>query len=103
MKDYLGRQNFELKEDNLNFSFTFKLDVLIDVFYLLGFSKKNCDVNGKILNLYCTTNEKKEKVKAFLFKMTCPLIKMGSSFDHDRRPSVYSLGKPPQEDIFLCI
>ncbi|CAI9553127.1 unnamed protein product [Staurois parvus] len=101
VKDYLERQNFELTEDNLNFSFTFKLDVFVDVFYLLGMSKKNRDVNGKILNLFCTNHEKKEKVRAFLSKMTCPLIKLGNSFDHDRRPSIYSLGKPSQEDFFL--
>ncbi|XP_040196393.1 mesenteric estrogen-dependent adipogenesis protein [Rana temporaria] len=91
LKDYLERQNFQLTEDNLNFSFTFKLDVFLDVFYLLGRSKKSCDVTGKILSLYCTNNDKKERVKAFLSKMTCPLIKLGNSFDHDRRPSVYSL------------
>lgn len=103
LKDYLGRQNFQLTEDNLNFSFTFKLDVFIDVFYLLGMSKKSCDVNGRILSLYCTNNEKKERVKAFLSKMTCPLIKLGNSFDRDRRPSLYSLDVimedafPPEE------
>ncbi|XP_072260539.1 mesenteric estrogen-dependent adipogenesis protein [Pyxicephalus adspersus] len=91
LKDYLGRQNFEMTEDNLNFSFTFKLDVLIDIFYFLGLSKKSSDVTGRILNLNCSNKEKQEKVKVFLSKMTSPLIRMGSTFDHDRRPSAYSL------------
>ncbi|XP_073518593.1 mesenteric estrogen-dependent adipogenesis protein isoform X1 [Phyllobates terribilis] len=91
VKEYLHRQNFELTEDNLNFSFIFKLDVFVDFFYLLGFSKKNCDLHGKILNLHCTNNSRKERVKMFLSKMTNPLIRLGSSLDHDRRPSIYSM------------
>ncbi|KAM9320915.1 mesenteric estrogen-dependent adipogenesis protein [Gastrophryne carolinensis] len=91
LKEYLGRQSFELTENNLSFSFTFKLDVFLDLFFLLGFSKKSCAVEGKILNLYCTNNEKKEKVKIFLSKMTNPLIRAGSSFDRDRKPSIFSL------------
>ncbi|KAM4048312.1 mesenteric estrogen-dependent adipogenesis protein [Anomaloglossus baeobatrachus] len=91
VRDYLQRQNFELTEDNLNFSYTFKLDVFVDFFYLLGFSKKNCGLHGKILNLYCTNNSRKERVKMFLSKMTNPLIRLGSSLDHDRRPSIYSM------------
>ncbi|XP_073439272.1 mesenteric estrogen-dependent adipogenesis protein [Dendrobates tinctorius] len=91
VREYLQRQNFELIEDNLNFSFTFKLDVFVDFFYLFGLSKKNFDLHGKILNLYCTNNSRKERVKMFLSKMTNPLIRLGSSLDHDRRPSIYSM------------
>ncbi|XP_056417842.1 mesenteric estrogen-dependent adipogenesis protein [Hyla sarda] len=103
VREYLQRQSFELTEDNLSFSFTFKLDVLVDFFYLFGLSKKNCDLHGKILNLYCTNNSRKERVKMFLSKMTSPLMRLGSSLDHDRRPSVFSLDMItedpfPQED-----
>ncbi|XP_075706142.1 mesenteric estrogen-dependent adipogenesis protein [Rhinoderma darwinii] len=100
VREYLQKQNFELTEDNLNFSYTFKLDVFVDFFYLFGLSKKNCDMNGKILNLYCTNNSRKERVKLFLSKMTNPLIRMGSSLDFDRRPSVFSLDMI-MEDPFL--
>ncbi|XP_068123132.1 mesenteric estrogen-dependent adipogenesis protein [Hyperolius riggenbachi] len=104
LKEYLERQNFELTEDNLSISFTFKLDVLLDIFFLLGVSKKQCEVNGKVLNLFCTNNEKKERVKMFLSKMTNPLIRLGSSFERDRRPSIFSLEVisedpfPPEEN-----
>lgn len=104
VREYLQRQNFELTEDNLSFSYTFKLDVLLDFFYLFGLSKKNCDLHGKTLNLYCTNSSRKERVKLFLSKMTSPLVRMGSSMDHDRRPSLFSLDMImedpfPQEEI----
>ncbi|KAG8452848.1 hypothetical protein GDO86_004584 [Hymenochirus boettgeri] len=90
VSDYLMRQNFQLtEEDTLSFSFTFKLDVFLDIFHLLGLSKKACSVTGNIISLHCTTPDKKEKVKIFLAKMTSPLVRMGSS--SDRRPSVFSL------------
>ncbi|KAM3933117.1 mesenteric estrogen-dependent adipogenesis protein [Leptodactylus fuscus] len=91
VREYLKRQNFELTEDNLSFSFVFKLDVFWDFFYTFGLSKKCCDLQGKVLNLYCSNNSRKEKVKLFLSKMTAPLIRLGSSLDHDRRPSIFSL------------
>ncbi|XP_073518594.1 mesenteric estrogen-dependent adipogenesis protein isoform X2 [Phyllobates terribilis] len=72
-------------------NYQLQLDVFVDFFYLLGFSKKNCDLHGKILNLHCTNNSRKERVKMFLSKMTNPLIRLGSSLDHDRRPSIYSM------------
>lgn len=91
VRKYLQHQNFQLTEDNLSFSYTFKLDVFVDFFYLFGLSKKNCDLHGKIQNLYCTNSSRKERVKLFLSKMTSPLVRMGSSMDHDRRPSVFSM------------
>ncbi|XP_071990473.1 mesenteric estrogen-dependent adipogenesis protein [Engystomops pustulosus] len=105
VKEYLQRQSFELTEDNLSFSYTFKLDVLLDLFFLIGWSKKNCDLQGKVLNLHCTNANRKEKVRSFLSKMTTPLIRLGSSLDHDRRPSVFSLDVitedpfPPEDDF----
>lgn len=104
VKEYLERQNFQLTEDNLSFSYTFKLDVFVDFFYMFGLSKKNCDLHGKTLNLYCTNSSRKERVKLFLAKMTSPLVRLGSSMDHDRRPSVFSLDMImedpfPQEEI----
>ncbi|XP_040282096.1 mesenteric estrogen-dependent adipogenesis protein [Bufo bufo] len=91
VREYLQRQDFVLTEDNLSFSYTFKLDVLVDFFYWFGLSKKTCDLHGKLLNLHCTNNSRKERVRLFLSKMTTPLIRLGSSLDHDRRPSIFSL------------
>ncbi|KAG9491922.1 hypothetical protein GDO78_000428 [Eleutherodactylus coqui] len=91
VREYLERQNFQLTEDNLSFSYTFKLDVFVDFFFIFGLSKKNCDLHGKILNLYCTNSSRRERVKLFLSKMTTALIRLGSSWDHDRRPSAFSL------------
>ncbi|XP_069828173.1 mesenteric estrogen-dependent adipogenesis protein isoform X2 [Dendropsophus ebraccatus] len=104
VREYLQLQNFELTEDNLSFSYTFKLDVFVDFFYMFGLSKKTYDLHGKILNLYCTNNSRKDRVKMFLSKMTTPLIRLGSSLDHDRRPSVFSLDMItedpfPQEEL----
>ncbi|XP_063285519.1 mesenteric estrogen-dependent adipogenesis protein [Pelobates fuscus] len=89
VQDYLLKERFELLDDNLSFLYAFKVDVFIDIFHLLGLSKKTCQVNGNILNLYCRAPAKKEKVKMFLSKMSNPLIRMGSSAD--RRLSVFSL------------
>ncbi|XP_075055055.1 mesenteric estrogen-dependent adipogenesis protein [Mixophyes fleayi] len=98
-REYLLKQNFEVTEESLSFSYTFKLDVLLDVSYLLGLSKKYCELNGMILNLSCSKTEKKEKVKLFLSKMTNPLIRLGSSFDKERRKSSFALDVI-QEDPF---
>ncbi|XP_063807824.1 mesenteric estrogen-dependent adipogenesis protein [Pseudophryne corroboree] len=103
-RNYLLRQNFEVTEENLSFSYTFKLDVLLDISYLLGLSKKKSEMNGAILNLSCSKKEKKEKVKMFLSKMTDPLIRRGSSFNRDRRRSSFALDMiledpfPPEEN-----
>ncbi|KAM8977801.1 mesenteric estrogen-dependent adipogenesis protein [Pelodytes ibericus] len=88
-RDYLLKNRFELIEDNVSFLYAFKVDVLLDIFHLLGLSKKTCRVSGTVLSLYCTAASKKEKVKIFLSKMTNPLIRMGSSAD--RRLSTFSL------------
>nr|XP_006009966.2 PREDICTED: mesenteric estrogen-dependent adipogenesis protein [Latimeria chalumnae] len=76
--------------EGLDFSFDFKIDALVDIFYMFGFSKRKVEVIGKVLNLFCTTEEKKAKVKMFLDKMSEPYIKMDSS--SDRRFSINSLG-----------
>ncbi|KAM4797142.1 mesenteric estrogen-dependent adipogenesis protein [Rhinophrynus dorsalis] len=89
VKEFLLMEGFEMVEDTLGFSYTFKVDVLIDIFHLLGLSKKKCQVTGRIQNLYCTKPSKKDKVKMFLSRMTNPLIRLGSSSEH--RPSIFAL------------
>ncbi|XP_053564444.1 mesenteric estrogen-dependent adipogenesis protein [Bombina bombina] len=89
VKDFLQRQNFETTGETLSFSYTFKVDAFFDLFHLLGLSKKTCQVNGNIINLYCTTPSKKDTVKMFLSNMSNPLIRIGSS--SDRRFSTFSL------------
>ncbi|XP_053312350.1 mesenteric estrogen-dependent adipogenesis protein [Spea bombifrons] len=89
VRDHLLKERFELPDKSLSFLYTFKADVFIDLFYLLGLSKKTCNVNGIVLNLNCTTPAKKEKVKRFLSNMSNLLIRMGSSAD--RRFSAFSL------------
>ncbi|KAE8627364.1 hypothetical protein XENTR_v10006958 [Xenopus tropicalis] len=87
---YLASQNFVLTEkDGLSFGFTFEVDVFLDIFHLLGLSRKTFQVTGNTISLHCKKPEKQEAVKMFLAKMTSPLIKLGGSAD--RRPSVYSL------------
>uniref|UniRef100_A0A8C5QA18 Uncharacterized protein n=1 Tax=Leptobrachium leishanense TaxID=445787 RepID=A0A8C5QA18_9ANUR len=89
VSNYLLKERFELLDKNLSFLYTFKSDALLDIFHLLGLSKKTREVNGNIINLYCTKPAKKEQVKMFMSKMSNPLIRMGSSAD--RRLSVFSL------------
>uniref|UniRef100_A0A8C5QII9 Uncharacterized protein n=1 Tax=Leptobrachium leishanense TaxID=445787 RepID=A0A8C5QII9_9ANUR len=98
VKDYLGHQ-YQLVEDNLSFLYTFKADVFLDIFHLLGFSKKTCHINGTVLNLLCTAPAKKEKVRRFLYKMTNPLVRMRSSNDN-RQLSSFSSFEMISEDPF---
>ncbi|KAM4701395.1 mesenteric estrogen-dependent adipogenesis protein [Discoglossus pictus] len=89
VKDFLMKQRFEISGDTLSFSYTFKVDVFLDIMHLLGLSKKTCQMTGNVLNLFCTTPAKKENVKLFLSNMSTPLIRIGSS--SDRRFSALSL------------
>lgn len=89
VKEHLEKEQFQLVEDNLSFSYTFKVDVFLDIFHLLGLSKKTCHVNGTVLNLFCTAPAKKERVRRLLHKMSNPLIRMGSSVD--RKLSSFSI------------
>ncbi|MEE6472523.1 hypothetical protein FKM82_009639 [Ascaphus truei] len=96
--DFLLREHFETTGEGLNFNFSFKLDVFFDVFHLLGLSKKTCCMDGKILNLFCSSSAKKVKVALFLSKMSNPYIRIGSN--SDRKFSTFSLGII-DEDIFV--
>ncbi|OCT93115.1 mesenteric estrogen-dependent adipogenesis protein [Xenopus laevis] len=98
---YLASQKFVLTEkDGLSFCFTFKVDVFLDIFHLLGLSKKTCQVNSNITSLHCTKPEKQETVKMILAKMSSPLIKLGGSTD--RRPSLYSLNVCDEDPFEVC-
>ncbi|XP_069496889.1 mesenteric estrogen-dependent adipogenesis protein [Ambystoma mexicanum] len=97
VKDFFARENFVTEADGLTFSYEFKADALLDVFYMFGLSKKTVHVNGRVMNLFSNNPEKKEVVKMFLSKMTDPYIRMAST--SDRRFSAISAASL-DEDAF---
>ncbi|KAJ1114093.1 hypothetical protein NDU88_002332 [Pleurodeles waltl] len=88
VKDFFIRENFVMQGADLTFSYEFKADALLDLFYMFGLSKKTVNVSGRVMNLYSNNPEKKEIVKMFLSKMTEPFIGLGSM--PDRRFSCLS-------------
>ncbi|XP_043929178.1 mesenteric estrogen-dependent adipogenesis protein [Protopterus annectens] len=98
VKTFFFQGGYSTDGEGLDFSYEFKTDSLFDVFYMLGCNKRKAEINGKILNLSCNVEEKKNKVKMFLDKMSEPFIRIGSSAD--RRFSNISVGSKEEDDVF---
>ncbi|XP_078513269.1 mesenteric estrogen-dependent adipogenesis protein [Lissotriton helveticus] len=88
VKDFFIRESFVMQGEDLSFSYEFHADALLDIFYMLGLSKKTVSVSGRVMNLHSNNPEKKAIVKMFLSKMTEPFVGLGSM--PDRRFSTIS-------------
>ncbi|KAG2456691.1 mesenteric estrogen-dependent adipogenesis protein-like [Polypterus senegalus] len=97
IKEFFAMTGYDTDVKGLSFSFRFKADTFIDLFYMLGFSNKKVPVKGKVLNLFSSIEEKKNKVKMFLEKISEPYIKRTSV--SDRRMSSLSTGSV-DDDVF---
>ncbi|XP_028655165.1 mesenteric estrogen-dependent adipogenesis protein-like [Erpetoichthys calabaricus] len=97
IKEFFAKTGYDTNGKGLSFSFRFKADAFFDLSYMLGFSSKKVPVSGKVLNLFSSIEEKKNKVKMFLEKISEPYIKRTSV--SDRRMSSLSTGSV-DDDVF---